>query len=97
MDELNRLGEKILRHWQEHRPQMVKELRQSNTLEQSVREAQERTGDLLYELLSVQKMEYHAAWEIATREWAFLPTEDHPASSEDLSQSQKKDRPATSA
>ena len=35
------------------------------------------------------------AWETATREWAFLPTEDPLPSSGDLSLSQKKDPRAT--
>jgi hypothetical protein len=34
------------------------------------------TGNLLYELMVVQKMDYQFAWEIATREWAFLPDEE---------------------
>ena len=75
MDEKNRLREMILSHWQAHRPQMVEELRQSNQLEQAISEAEERTADLLYELLSVKKMQYQDAWELATREWAYLPTE----------------------
>ena len=75
MDEKNRLREMILSHWQAHRPQMVEELRQSNQLEQAISEAEERTADLLYELLSVKKMQYQDAWELATREWAFPPTE----------------------
>jgi hypothetical protein len=87
----------ILRHWLEHRPQMVEELRQNNQLDQAVYETQERTGDLLYELMSVQKMEYQAAWEIATREWVFLPTEDRPLQSSSATKNlkQKKDPPAT--
>ena len=76
MDDRNRLGEMIRSHWMLHHPQMVEELRQSNRLEQAIIEAQERTGDLLFELVSVQKMDYHAAWEIATQEWAYLPTAD---------------------
>ena len=75
MDEKNRLREMILSHWQQHLPQMVEELRKSNQLEQAISEAAERTSDLLYELLSVKKMPYQEAWEQATREWAFLPTE----------------------
>jgi hypothetical protein len=76
MYETNRLGQMILEHWQKHRPQMVAELRKTNQLDRTVYEAQETTGDLLYELVSVQKMDYQAAWEIAMREWAFLPTRD---------------------
>ena len=64
------LGEKILRHWREHRPQMVRDLERQNRLDQAVLEAQETTGDLLYELVSVKKMNYPAAWELATQEWA---------------------------
>ena len=68
----------ILSHWHTHRPEMVAELRSRNLLEKALQETEERTAGLLYELVSVQKMEYQAAWEIATREWAFLPTGDHP-------------------
>jgi hypothetical protein len=76
MDEKSRLREMILSHWQAHRPQMVAELRQSNQLEQALSEAETRTADLLYELLSVKKLPYQDAWELATQEWAFPPTED---------------------
>ena len=75
MDEKNRLREMILTHWQQHLPQMVEQLRQSNRLEQAISQAEERTSDLLYELLSVKKLPYQEAWEQATREWVFLPTE----------------------
>jgi len=43
-------------------------------LPQAVYAAQELTGNLLYELMVVQKMDYQFAWEIATREWAFFRT-----------------------
>ena len=75
MHEQTRLREMILSHWLVHRSQQVEELRRSNQLEQAISEAAERTSDLLYELLSVQKMPYQEAWEQATREWAFLPSE----------------------
>jgi len=74
MYERNRLGQMIFEHWQKHRPQMVAELREANQLDQTICEAQETTGDLLYELVSVQKMDYQAAWEIAMREWARSPS-----------------------
>ena len=79
MDETNDmtpLGYKILEHWKRYRPTMVRELEMGNHLQQAVFAAQELTGDLLYELTVVQKMDYHAAWEIASREWAFLPDEE---------------------
>jgi len=78
MDDMNRLGDLILKHWTTHRPELIVELERTNQLETALRQAQEQTGDLLYNLTVVQKMEYHAAWELAMREWAFLPNEDRP-------------------
>jgi hypothetical protein len=69
------LGEKILKHWREHRPQMVAELEKTNRLEEAVREAQEQTSDLIYELVLVKHVDYQTAWEMATRDLAFLPEE----------------------
>lgn len=79
----SRLGQMILRHWQEHRPRVVEELRAHNQLENTLKAAEERTADLLYELLSVRKLEYQTAWEMASQEWAFLPTEVPRPSSAD--------------
>ena len=90
MDDMNRLGDLILKHWTTHRPELTEELKRTNQLQPVLRQAQEQTGDLLYTLTVVQKMEYHAAWELAMREWAFLPPDpqqpepgqpfpDHPA------------------
>jgi hypothetical protein len=71
----------ILEHWQKHRPRMVEELRQTNQLDQTIYEAQETIGDLLCELVSVQKLDYQAAWEIAMREWALPPSLNRSQSS----------------
>jgi hypothetical protein len=76
MEERLALGEAILRHWREHCPQMVRDLEQGNRLEQAVLEAQTQAGDLLYELVSVKKMDYPAAWELAMQEWALPQAED---------------------
>ena len=73
---LTPLGHKILEHWRRHRPTMVENLTNANRLQQAVFAAQELTGNLVYELMVVQKMDYQFAWEIATREWAFLPDEE---------------------
>ena len=73
---LNRLGHIILSHWQKHRPKMIAELERSNQLTRAVHAAQELTGDLLYELTIVQRMDYQPAWELAMREWAYLPSEE---------------------
>jgi hypothetical protein len=76
---LTPLGHQILEHWRSHRPTMVENLERGNQLQQAVFAAQELTGDLLYELMVVRKMDYQFAWEIATREWAFLlDEEDQP-------------------
>ena len=108
MDDMNRLGDLILKHWTTHRPGLIEELVRANQLQPVLRQAQEQTGDLLYHLTVVQKMEYQAAWELAMREWAFLPNEDHPAppsldqpplkppSSGKSSQSQSQSHPAIS-
>jgi hypothetical protein len=98
MHEKTHLSHMILSHWREHCPRMVEELWAHNHLENAVQEAEERTADLLYDLLSVQKLPYQEAWEIATREWAYLPTEAPlPSSAQpNLTLLTKKDRPATS-
>jgi hypothetical protein len=73
---LSPLGYQILEHWKRHRPTMVENLEKAAQLQQAVFAAQELTGNLLYELTVVQKMDYQVAWEIATKEWAFLPDEE---------------------
>ena len=73
---LSPLGYQILGHWKRHRPTMVENLEKADQLQQAVFAAQELTGNLLYELTVVQKMDYQVAWEIATKEWAFLPDEE---------------------
>ena len=75
-DDLTPLGHKILEHWSKYRPTMVATLSARNQLPQAIFAAQELTGNLLYELAVVQKMDYQMAWELATREWAFLPDEE---------------------
>ena len=75
-DNLTPLGHKILKHWRKYRPTMVAALSVQNQLQQAIFAAQELTGNLLYELTVVQKMDYQMAWELATREWAFLPDEE---------------------
>jgi hypothetical protein len=88
------LGEAVLNHWRENCPQMVRELEQQNRLEQAVFEAQETAGELLYELVSVKKMNYPAAWELATQEWALRQEEN---TSGDLSPTASPSGNSTSA
>jgi hypothetical protein len=70
------LGYQIQEHWARYRPKMVAALKKRNELSKAIFAAQELTGDLLYELAVLQKMDYQMAWEIATKEWAFLPDEE---------------------
>jgi hypothetical protein len=81
MTERTALGEAILKHWRENCPQMVRDLEKQNRLDQAVFEAQTQAGDLLHELVSVTKMTYQAAWELAAQEWLLPQSENQ---SEDL-------------
>lgn len=78
MMERTALGEAILKHWRQNCPQMVSDLEKQNLLEQALFAAQEKSGDLLYELVSVQKMDYQAAWETVASEWELPPSADLP-------------------
>ena len=53
---------------------MLAQFQQENRLEQELEETAERFTDLLYDLVSVKKMEYHQAWEMAISE-ILLPEE----------------------
>ena len=74
MADHDRLSSLILDHWSRYHPQMLAELRQQDRLQQTLDETAERFNDLLYDLVSVRKMEYHQAWEIAIHE-ILLPDE----------------------
>lgn len=75
---LTPLGHQILTHWQRHRPRAVARLSLQGQLSAAILQAQEATTALLYRLEVEQGMGHLEAWEIATREHAFLP--DEPAS-----------------
>ena len=75
-DDLTPLGHQILEHWSKYRPKMVQALTARNQFLPAVLAAQELTTSLLHELAVVRKMDYQIAWELATKEWAFLPDED---------------------
>src|ERR1039458_164967 len=94
MKERTALGEAILKHWRGHWPPMGRGLGKEKRLDQAVFETQERTGDLLYELVSVKKMDYHAAWELAREEWA-LPQGENKG--ENKSGKESEDLPPTTA
>ena len=76
-----RLRQMMHSHWLKHQPQMVEELTREGRLEEALDEAELRTADLLYELVSVKKMDYQAAWELATEAWMLPETEARPKES----------------
>jgi hypothetical protein len=78
MPDHDRLASLILEHWSLYRPKMLAELRQQDRLQQTLEETAERFSSLLYDLVSVKKLEYHQAWEIAIRE--ILLPEESPSS-----------------
>jgi len=77
MEGQDRLSSLILEHWSRYHPKMLAELRKQNQLQQRLDETAEKFADLLYELVSVKKMEHHQAWEIAVNE--FLLPEESPS------------------
>ena len=70
MQHATRLAQMIHSHWLKHCPGLVEELTAKGRLAQALQETEERTADLLYELMSVKKMQYQPAWELATRSGA---------------------------
>jgi hypothetical protein len=74
MEDHDRLSSLILEHWSRYHPKMLAELRRQDRLTQTLEETAERFTDILYELVSVKKMEYTQAWEIAVQE-ILLPEE----------------------
>ena len=88
MQHASRLAQMIHSHWLKHCPGLVEELTAKGQLAQALQETEERTADLLYELISVKKMQYQAAWELATQEWSLPETEALPKESSSASPSQ---------
>lgn len=74
MPDHDRLSSLILNHWSRYHPSMLAQLKQQNRLHQELEKTAEQFTDLLYQLVSVQKMEYHQAWETAVQEF-LLPEE----------------------
>ena len=79
MTDQSSLSNLILKHWCRYHPSMVEEFRRQNRLEATLAETTDQFSDLLYQLLSVQKMEYHQAWEIAVQQF-LLPEESSSTS-----------------
>jgi len=80
------LSNLILEHWSRYQPSMLAKLRWEGCLERELEKTAQEFADLLYELISVKKMEHHQAWELAVNQ--FLP--------EESSSTTKPNPPATS-
>ena len=74
MPDHDRLSSLILAHWSRYHPSMLAQLQREHVLEETLEQTAQELGDLIYELVSVRKMEYHKAWEIATAQF-LLPEE----------------------
>jgi len=74
MPDRDRIANLILEHWSRYHPNKLDRLRQENLLERALEATAEHFSGVLYELVSVKKMEYHQAWELAIRE-ILLPEE----------------------
>jgi hypothetical protein len=82
MPEHDRLSSLVLAHWQRYHPKMLRQLQQENRLEQELEKTAQEFSDLLFNLISVKKMEYHQAWEIAIDQ-ILLPEESSSTSQKD--------------
>jgi hypothetical protein len=74
MPDHDRLSSLILEHWSLYHPSMLAQLKRENQMEKVLEETADQFTDLLYQLVSVQKIEYHQAWEMAVQEF-LLPEE----------------------
>jgi hypothetical protein len=74
MPDHDRLSSLILGHWTRYHPSMLVQLQLEGRLQQELEETAEQFSDLMYELISVNKMEYHQAWEIVIDQF-LLPEE----------------------
>jgi hypothetical protein len=79
MPSSSRFSNLILEHWKQHRPQMVLQLERENRLTEVIEQAESRAVDLLCNYLSVQKLQYQTAWDLAMQE-CLLPEEARSSS-----------------
>lgn len=82
------LSSLILEHWSRYHPSMLAQLKREGRLERELEKTAQAFSDHLCELIAVQKMAYHQAWELTVDQF-LLPEEPSPAKT-------KKNPPATS-
>ena len=71
---LTRIGLMAKRHWSEHRPRMVKELKSIGSWQWALEEAQGQMKKALV-YLTMKGIPYASAWDLVTRQWLYLPPE----------------------
>lgn len=72
---LGKWGVMALRHWKEHRPKMYRELEKKGLLRKAAYEAEQRTEDVLCDLIE-GGMDPYQAEEIVREMWVLLPDEE---------------------
>ena len=89
MPDHDRLSNLVLTHWSLYHPSRLARLKQENRLEAELEQTAQQFADLMYELVSVRKMEYNQAWELAIDQFLLpeessstSPTTSPPATSE---------------
>ena len=73
---LTPLGHQILEHWRRHRPTMVEKLDQRESTSAGDLRSAGVDGEPAIRVDGGSEDGLPIAWEIATREWAFLPDEE---------------------
>jgi hypothetical protein len=74
MQNHDRLSNLILEHWSRYHPSMLAQLKREGRLERELEKTAQAFADHLCELIAVQKMAYHQAWELAVDQF-LLPEE----------------------
>ena len=74
MPDHDRLSSLILEHWTRYHPSMLVQLQMERRLAQELERTAEMFAEMMYQLVSVQGMEYSQAWELAIQEF-LLPAE----------------------
>jgi len=70
----DRLSSLILEHWNRYHPSMLAKFRKEGRLERELEKTAEAFANHLCDLISVQKMAYHQAWELTVDQF-LLPEE----------------------
>lgn len=93
--EHDRLTSLILAHWSHYQPKMLRQMKAAGQLQHELKTTAAAFADLLYQLISVQKMEYHQAWELAIHQM-LMPEESSSTSQSSLPATSGSPKPTES-